>query len=44
VRVVLRLGGRQWCLEFGGTTMTRTPKKLVVRDAPVPSACPPPAE
>jgi hypothetical protein len=40
VLVVLRLGGRQWCLAFGGTFDERTPKKLTARDAPAPAACP----
>jgi hypothetical protein len=42
VSVVLRLGARQWCLHFGGTFDTRTPRRLSARNAPPPSACPPP--
>jgi len=39
VQVVLRLGGRRWCLEFGGTFDARTPEKLRAHDAPAPLRC-----
>jgi hypothetical protein len=40
VAVELRLGARHYCLEFGGTSHTRTPRKLVAVDAPAASFCP----
>ncbi|HWP67154.1 MAG TPA: hypothetical protein VNO26_14745 [Candidatus Limnocylindria bacterium] len=39
VQVVLQLGGRRWCLEFGGTFDARTARKLRARDAPAPAVC-----
>jgi hypothetical protein len=39
VQVVLQLGRRRWCLEFGGTFGARTPEKLRAHDAPAPLTC-----
>jgi hypothetical protein len=40
VAAELRLGARYWCLEFGGTTRTRSSKALVVVDAAPATVCP----
>jgi hypothetical protein len=39
VQVVLQLGSRQWCLEFGGTFDVRSARKLRAHDAPAPLGC-----
>jgi hypothetical protein len=39
VQIVLQLGGRRWCLEFGGTFDSRTARKLRAHDAPAPPGC-----
>jgi hypothetical protein len=39
LQVVLQLGGRRWCLEFGGTFDARTLRKLRAHDAPAPQEC-----
>jgi len=39
VQVALQVGGRRWCLEFGGTSEVRTPRKLRARDAEPPLEC-----
>lgn len=40
IAVELRLGARYYCLEFGGESRVRSPRKIVAVDAPVAGRCP----
>jgi hypothetical protein len=40
VRVVLALGGQQYCMRFGGTAGFKAGTRYVAKDAPAPDICP----
>jgi hypothetical protein len=40
IAVELRVGAHYFCLEFGGESRVRSPRRIVAVDAPAPGRCP----
>ncbi|TMB22163.1 MAG: hypothetical protein E6J71_06540 [Deltaproteobacteria bacterium] len=41
VDIVLKLGAKRYCMQFGGTEKLKVGKKAALQNAPAPGACPP---